>query len=260
MKKNLLAYSSYEETKENLSNYHKKIKNEVCCNFNLINVSVNPYIALRKNVEIGVFNRPLTDWECEIVTKYGKNNVLEEYHPLLLDYVRQKILPSKSQDYSCDITYFYFFQPFYYKDTIFNFFVTFFDKSIFKNFNSKNSALEQEIVIQISTFFHTQNKYGPEQISVAILDDQFMVIMISGLLTPFLRKLVNGDARNILTIEKVFILQAEIVLEEIYNKHFYGKLYKPLIYFDKNNDKLIILSALSKDKWMDFFNKMVLSL
>ena len=102
MKKNLLAYLSYEETKENLSNYHKKIKNEVCCNFNLINVSVNPYIALRKNVEIGVFNRRLTDWECEIVTKYEKNNVLEEYHPLLLDYVRQKILPSKSQDYSCD--------------------------------------------------------------------------------------------------------------------------------------------------------------
>ena len=244
MKKNLLVYSSYEETKENLSNYHKKIKNEVCCNFNLINVSVNPYIALRKNVEVGFFYRNLTDWEYEIVTKYGKNTVVEEYHPLLLDYVRQKILPSKSQDYSCDITYFYYFQPFYYKDTICNFFVTFFDKAIFKNFNSKNSALEQEIVIQVSTFFRTQNKYGPEQISAAILDDQFMVVMISGLLTPFLRKLVNSDARNILTIEKVFILQAEIILEEIYNKHFYGKLYKPLIYFDKINGEVIEAEAM----------------
>lgn len=99
MKKNLLAYLSYEETKENLSNYHKKIKNEVCCNFNLINVSVNPYIALRKNVEIGVFNRRLTDWECEIVTKYEKNNVLEEYHPLNV-----KVVVSNSSNFICAST------------------------------------------------------------------------------------------------------------------------------------------------------------
>ena len=44
---------------------------------------------------------------------------------------------------------------------------------------------------QISTYFRKQNKYGPEQISVAILDEQFISIIISGLLTPFLRELVK---------------------------------------------------------------------
>ncbi|MCE5284955.1 MAG: DUF2294 domain-containing protein [Pelosinus sp.] len=196
------------------------------------------------------------DWECNILTKYEKKNVFEEYYPLILDYGRKEVVLQKSQEYSCNINYFYLFQPFYYKDVIFSFFVSFFEKPIFKNFNSKNSDLEQEIVIQISAFFRKQNKYGPEQISVAILDEQFIVIMISGLLTPFLKEFINIDRQKALTVEKAFIMQAEAVLKEIFSKHFNGNLYKPLIYFDKNNDKLIVLSPLSKDKWTNFLDRM----
>ena len=252
----LLTYSSYEETIRNLSDYNKKIINEVCDKFNLLTVAINPYIALRKNIEMGFLCRTLMDWECEIVFKYGKRNVCEEYYPLLLDYARKTVVPHKSQDYSCHITYFYLFQPIYYQDMICSFFVSFFDKPIFKNFNLEHSALEQEIVTQISAFFRKQNKYGPEQISVAILDEQFIVIMISGLLTPFLREFVNNDSPDALVIEKVFIMQTNKVLEEIFIKYFNTKPHEPFIYFDKNNDKMIVLSSLSKDKWMKFLDRM----
>lgn len=256
MEKGILNHSSYEETLRSLSKYHKKIMADVCFKFKFPNMSTNPFIALRKNVEIGFLCCTLMEWEREAVFGYGKKHVFEEYYPVIFDYIKQVVIPHKCEDYSCNIAYFHIFPPFYYGDMICSFFVNFFEKPIFKNFNLLHNALEQEIVTQISTFFRKQNKYGPEQISVAILDDQFVTIMISGLLTPFLREFINTDSDGALIIEKIFIMQTKKVLEEIFIKYFNSKTYEPFIYFDKHNDKMIVLSSLSKDQWINFLERM----
>lgn len=42
----------------------------------------------------------------------------------------------------------------------------------------------------------------------------------------------------------------------IFNKYFNSEPYEPFIYFDKHNDKMIVLSSLSKDQWINFLERM----
>lgn len=255
MKRRILNLSSYEETKRNLFDYHKRVVAEVCREFNFLKVAQNPFIALRKNVELGFLCSPLLEWECEAVFKYGKKHVFHEYFPLIYDLVKQKVIPRKCNDYSCDITYFHVFPPQYHKDMLFACFVNFFEKPIFKNFNLHQSSLEQELVTKISTFLYKQNKFGPEKISVAILDDLFITIMISGFLPPYIKEYMNGNVQDALVIERIIAAQMEHLLEQIFNDHFDTKPYEPFIHVDRECDKIIILSSLSKDNWMKFLDK-----
>ena len=135
------------------------------------------------------------------------------------------------------------------------FFVNFFDKPLFKAFTPEKSVLEQQLMKHISAFLCKQNKYGPEQINVAILDDQFLVVLISGLLTPFLQDAIkNGMEDDDPFIAKLFVAEGKTVLEDILAQYFSSQAYNPFIYFDKSSDKLIILSSLSKKSWLHFLS------
>ncbi|MBP2628997.1 MAG: hypothetical protein H6Q69_2290 [Firmicutes bacterium] len=256
MRSHIISQLSYEETLKNLKDYHKILINEICYTFEFPNFATNQFIALRKNVEIGFVSNVLLDWECQAVFEYGKKHIYDEYYPLIVDLIKKVTIPRKVQDYCCNINYFYAFPPLYHKNMIYSFFINFFEKPIFKNFNSNQSLLEQELMTHISAFFRKQNKYGPEQITVAILDDQFLAIMISGLLTPFLREFVNSNIDDALFVERMFVVEAKAVLEQILITYFNTQPHEPFIHFDKNNDKLIILSSLSQDKWMRFLEEM----
>lgn len=136
MEKRTILALSYEETVYNLLEYHKAIMREVHDNFKFPNVSVTPFIALRKNVELVCLGSSLIEWEQDVVFQCKKKHIFEEYYPLILDFMQKKTIPKKCRDYCCDIDYFYIFPPIYYKNTICRFFVNFFEKPIFKKFNS----------------------------------------------------------------------------------------------------------------------------
>lgn len=254
MKSHLLNTSSYEETLHNLSQYHKLLIAEVSHKLNFTNISNLLFLALRKNVEIGFLCSPLLEWEREAVFEYGNRHVFEEYYPFILALARKTVIPRKCQDYGCRISYSHIFPPFYYKDMICSFFVNFFEKPIFKKFNSQHSALEQELVTKTSAFFHSQNKHGPEHIAVALLDDQFITIMISGLLTPFLKTFFTSNKQEASVIEKCFFAQAEMLLAQLFQDYFACTPHKAFIHFDSANDKLIILASLSEAKWLQFLD------
>ena len=241
--------SSYAETLHSLVEYHKDLLSEVRNKFKFPVASVAPFIALRKNVEIGFLCSPLIEWEREAVSRYGKRSIQEEYYPLVFDFVKATIIPRKCRDYSCDMTYFHIFSPVYHGNMICSFFVNVFEKPIFKKFNAQHSSLEQEIVAQISAFFRKQNKYGPEQICVSILDNKFITIFISGLLSPFLKDFVKDNAKDAAVIEKIFTMQIKILLVKIFKESFNSKMNDPFIFFDKEKDKLIVLSSMSGFGW-----------
>lgn len=253
MKKHIINIASYEETLHNLEKYHQEILVEVRDEFKFSNVSATPFIALRKNVELGFLCSPLIDWEQDAIVQYGKKPVFDEYYPLILDFVRRTTIPKKSFEYACGIAYFHVFSPMYYKNMLCSFFVNFFEKPIFKSFNLRHSSLEQEIVIQISAFFRKQNKYGPEKVSVSILDDQFIVIMISGLLTPFLKKFIDSSRQVASVVEEAIFLQTGKLLEEIFKKYFDAEPCEPFVFFDKDNDKVV---AIASYRWKAFLDKM----
>lgn len=250
--------SSYEETLRNLKEYHEKFMREVGHKFKLPNPSVNPFLALRKNVEIGFLCSPLSVWEQEAVLRYGKKPVIEEYYPLIFDFIEKTMVPRKAQDYFCEISYFYIFRPVRTEDTIYSFFVNFFEKPIFKKFNAGQSVLEQEIVAMVSIFFRNQNKYGPEQISVAIFENHFITIMVSGLLTPFLRDFVIKNEKDAAVIENIFMTQAETLLAQISANCFNTDIGEQFIFFDQRQDKMIMMASLSKQIWEEsLFKKKV---
>lgn len=253
---NIVDCSSYAELLQSLLEYHKKIVCEARARFKFPTVSSVPFIALRKNVELGFLRSSLVDWEQEAISQYGKKPILEEYYPLILDFVKKTTIPQKCQDYACSISYSYIFPPVYHKNIIGSFFINFFEKPIFKKFNAQHGELEQKIVAKISAFFRKQNKYGPEQIAVSILDDTFMTIFISGLLSPFLKEFIKDNAADAAVIEKIFTTQVKTLLEEIFDVYFTTILYKPFIFFDKDNDKLIVLSSLRESVWKCFFETM----
>ena len=74
-------------------------------------------------------------------------------------------------------------------------------------------------------------------------------------LTPFLRELVKKN-EDTFFIEKLFVDEGKDILKQILVDYYATKQQEPFIYFDKNEDKLIILSSLSQDKWREFLFKM----
>ncbi len=255
MRSQIINSLSCEDTQRNVTVYHKALINEVCCKFGFAGFSVQQFIALRKNVEVGFVATRLTDWECRAVFEYGKKHVFHEYYPLIVDLIKNVTIPRKEKDYGCTINYYHMFPPLYHEKMIYSFFVNFFDKPLFKAFTPEKSLLEQQLMKHISAFLCKQNKYGPEQINVAILDDQFLVVLISGLLTPFLQDAIkNGMEDDDPFIAKLFVAEGKTVLEDILAQYFSTKAYNPFIYFDKSSDKLIILSSLSKKSWLHFLS------
>lgn len=145
------------------------------------------------------------------------------------------------------------FPPVYHGDITCSFFVNVFEKPIFKKFNAQHSSLEQEIVAQISAFFRKQNKYGPEQICVSIIDNKFIMIFVSGLLSPFLKMVVKDHAEDAAALERIFTMQIGILLENIFENYFDGKIDNPFVFFDKEKDKLIVFSNISEFGWKSIF-------
>lgn len=109
---NMINGSSYAETVHGLVEYHKDILDEVKSKFKFPASSAVPVIALRKNIEVGCLCSPLAEWEREAVSRYGKRPVLEEYYPLVFDFVKATIIPRKCRDYSCGMTFFHVFRRF----------------------------------------------------------------------------------------------------------------------------------------------------
>lgn len=256
MRSHILKQTSYAETIENLKAYHKLLINEVGDIFKFPNLSSNQFIALRKNIELGFVSSVLAEWEYQAVFAYGRKHIYQEYFPLIVDYVKEVAIPRKSFDYGSKISCFYVFPPLYYQNTIYSFFVNIFEKPLFKHFNSEHNVLEQEIMAKVAAYFRKQNKYGPEKISVAILDAQFLVIGISGLLTPFLRSFISIHQQDADFVEKMFIVEAREILQQILASYFAEQQPEPFICFDREQDKLIILSCLSQDLWLDFLERM----
>lgn len=258
MRSNFIEYTSYERTVNNLLEYDKKNIDEICKNLRFPKLVSSRFVALRKNVEIGFLANNLTKWEYQNVYKYGKNHIYQEYYPAIYDLAKKSGVARKIQNYGFTGNYyFHLFPPTFYEKLIYNFYIILFEKPIFKQFHAIQGQVEQKIMIQISTYFRKQNKYGPEQINVAILDEQFISIVISGLLTPFLRDLIKRN-EDTLFIEKLFIEEGKDILKQILISHYDQEQQDPFIYFDKYEDKLIIISSLSKNKWENFFAKMLL--
>lgn len=254
MSDSIIKFSSYEDTKKSLLEYHKTIIAEIGREFNFPNVAKLPFIGLRKNVELGFLCSPLIEWEYDAVFKYGKKHVFDEYYPIIVDLKRQKVIPRKFYDYSCSIIYGHIFSPLYHQNVIYSCFINFFKKPIFKSFNAQYSALEQELVVKTSAFFRKQNKYGPEQISISILDECFMTLLISGFLSPFMKFFINKNEQNALLAEKIYHEQINL-LEQILNEDGNTDFCRVFFYLDMENDKMLILFALSKEKWIDFLEK-----
>lgn len=245
----MIKSHSYTETLKNLSNYNKALASEICQMMNFPQVS-NTLIGLRKNVEIGFYANVLTPWEYQAVFIYGKSHMYQEYYPVLTDLIKNISVPRKSKDYGCNINYHFFFPPaFHEKNFIYSFSVTFFEKPIFKHFNSHQSSLEQDLVTEFSSFFRKQNKYGPEKISVAIIDDQFVTIMISGILTPFMGKLANLSAECSSFLKTIFTLEMKEGIDQIFPKYFDTVPCETFIHLDIEADKLISLTVLVPDTW-----------
>lgn len=256
MRSQLLKQTSYAETVENLKCYHKQLISELSASFKFPDLPVTKFIALRKNIEIGFVSSVLQEWEYKAVFEYGRKHVYQEYFPLIVDFIRTVTIPRKSRDYGANISCFYTFPPLYYDNMIYSFFVNVFEKPIFKNFNSAQSILEQEIMAKVSMYFRKQNKYGPEQITVAILDEQFLVIAISGLLTPFLADFIRRHQEEAVFVERMFTVEARDALKQVLAMYFTEEQPEPCISFDLEKDKLIILSSLSQEMWQKFLESM----
>ena len=55
-------------------------------------------------------------------------------------------------------------------------------------------------------------------------------------------------------VEKMFLTQAKELLAQILKECFNTTPYKPSVYFDANQDKLIVLAALGESPYLDFLN------
>lgn len=256
MRSNVIEQTSYERTVKNLLEHDKKSIDEICKNLKFPKLVSSRFVALRKNVEIGFLSNNLTKWEYQNIYKYGQNHIYQEYYPAILDLAKNSGIASKIKNYGFGGNYyFHLFPPTIHERIIYNFYIILFERAIFKQFHMTQGQLEQKIMTQISSYFRKQNKYGPEQISVAILDEQFISIIISGLLTPFLRELVKKN-EDTFFIEKLFVDEGKDILNQILVDYYATKQEEPFIHFDKHEDKLIILSSLSQDKWREFLFKM----
>ena len=54
----------------------------------------------------------------------------------------------------------------------------------------------------------------------------------------------------------MFIVEAREILQQILASYFAEQQPEPFICFDREQDKLIILSCLSQDLWLDFLERM----
>ena len=256
MRSNVIEQTSYERTISNLLEYDKKNIDEICRNLKFPKLVSSRFVALRKNVEIGFLANNLTKWEYQNVYKYGQNHIYQEYYPAIYDLVKNTGVARKIQNYGfVGNYYFHLFPPTFYEKMIYNFYIILFERPIFKQFHAMQGQLEQKIMNQISTYFRKQNKYGPEKINVAILDEQFICVAISGLLTPFLKDLIRRK-EDALFIERLFIEEGKDILKQILISYYAGQQQEPFIHFDKYEDKLIIISSLSSLIWEEFLEKM----
>lgn len=254
MQHHIAYHLSYEETLQRLMEYHRTVTEETCRTLQFPKLITNRYLAVRKNVEIALFASTLSEWEGRLVFEYGRNHMYQEYYPVIVDLVKQVTLPRKARDYGCAIQYHHLFAPSFHKLMIYSFSLTFLEKPIFKQFHAQQHALEQNLVAQFSAFFCQQNRCGPEQIDVAIVDNAFLAVQISGLLTPFLQQLSQSDAEAAAFVEKMFLLQAQAALAQIFADNFTAKSGEPFLHFDRAQNCLVMLVMLSEQEWITFLD------
>ena len=80
-----------------------------------------------------------------------------------------------------------------------------------------------------------------------------MLPWLDYLITGVIKEFVNSSRQVACVVEEAFILQTEKLVEEIIEEYFAAKSYKPFIFFDKEEDKVIAIVCY---KWKAFLDKM----
>jgi hypothetical protein len=252
--KKLLDLTLSQDLESRLIRYHEDLTKKARLKYRLPRLADVKHIAVRKKALLGFYGSKMLDWQYKVLIDYGKNHAWKECFPFIEKIVNEYTIPQMEKSYDSKIERHQLFSPCYYNEYVYNFSLTYFNKSLFKGKNTHFGKVEKHIAEFFSLTFREKNKRGPENTVATIFDNQFLAISSRGILTPFSLEYVrlHDDAEKV--CQKMMYRLVDKIIGEI-NKNFFSTVFGELfVQYDVILDELHVLVFLDQDKWDEFFS------
>ena len=162
---------------------------ELCADYRIWDVSRIYYIANRKNIQVALLSlsKEVLYWSKQMADHSKRSaNVVREYQKMVTATLEKSYLAKIEGYYQSRVQmYSRFFPETYHESRYYFFTVKIFADPIFKKIDAFQAETERKITNGLSGYLAKALRYGPENVTVAILDSRYVVFFMQGVLSPF---------------------------------------------------------------------------
>ncbi len=224
---------------DRLLNKHILYMKEIQAQYELPEFVAFRWLAVRKNVQIGLFASPIKKWERIIVSEFLQKHPFQEYRNLYLKLMREIAVPKLEELYQTPIPHYYLFKGRVDSRLAYSFSVKFFGTPLFKGIGADNYQKEETLASKLSQKMRDDFGKGPKQVSVYIFEKQLVLFVISELLPVINALFLKNQERHKIWCDVV----KTTILEEVGNmfSEIYPRVPEVFVEFDHESQKTILL-------------------
>ena len=215
--RNVKQQRSYDP--QNLLTYHQNLISEMRSHYGLPEVYRLTHSACRKDTQVVSMVTSLEKWE-QFRNKYTQITSVQQYTQLIMEMTWEYLQPKLEDFYGAKIKCWYLFGPQIGRNVVRAYSVKLFDTPLFKTIDAHQGNTEDKFASMVSGYIRDLSGKGPERVTVAILDNRYMVICVSGLIPRYIKDYVNSNNDVYLYIQKMMASLLEGAVDYVFQSEY----------------------------------------
>lgn len=231
--------------------FHLKIQSEANKKFLLPDFLKLKFLAVRKNTQISLLFDKLKPWEQAAFENVEQQHPYQIHKRFLHDMLQTCYVPPLEEYYDTKIIDFYLLDLHRHNDFVYSLGVKIFDAPLFKYVNAYQAPAEEKLANLLSKCIRDLNGRGPERVAAYIYEDRFILFVVAGLVSSFLRECAEDDETLEASVHKIMELLISRSLDVVCSKE-YDIIPEKFIDIDLPQNQIVSVLSLTPFSINDF--------
>lgn len=182
--------------------YHQNLISEMRSHYGLPEIYRLTHCTCRKDTQVASMVTSLEKWE-EFKNRFTKITSVQQYTQLVMEMTWEYLQPKLEEYYGAKIKFWYLLGPYIGKNAVYAYSVKVFDTPLFRAVDTHQGNTEDKLASMVSGYIRDLSGKGPERVTVAIVDNCYMVVSVSGLIPRYMKDYVCSNNAACLYIQNM---------------------------------------------------------
>jgi uncharacterized protein YbcI len=195
--------------------YHQGLMQKMQADFGFPGITRLTQCSFRKDIQVFTMEVLKKDWNI-LETQFLQNTSMQQYLHFVMEITWNHLKPQLEEFYESEIKLWYLLGPASATDLVYTYSVKLFMDPLFKTGDTSQGAIEDKCTSMISGYIRELSGRGPERVTVVILDDQYMVVCIYGLISRYMADYALRVKDNYFHVQEILSCLVKEVLDYVF--------------------------------------------